>query len=211
MTTDQEKQWAGGFGKAYTDRNPRTPETMDALHIEQFGISRSELNREFLGSLDRSIRVLEVGANVGMQLELLRRLGFTQLYGVELQFYAIQQSRSATTGLRLVQGSGFALPFPDAAFDLVFTSGVLIHISPDDIGRMLDEIHRCARMFIWGWEYFAEHYTQVNYRGETDLLWKTDFAKLYRDRFPNLDLLKERRVKYLKNDNVDSMFLLKKR
>lgn len=210
MKTNQEQQWAGDFGKAYTDRNPQSPETMDALHVEQFGVSRSELNREFLGGLDRSTRILEVGANVGMQLELLRRLGFSQLYGVELQFYAIQQSRATATNLRLAQGSGFALPFPDASFDLVFTSGVLIHISPDDIGHMLDEIHRCTRTYVWGWEYFAEQYTQVNYRGEADLLWKTDFAKLYLDRFPDLSLLTERKVKYLHNDNVDCMFLLQK-
>jgi hypothetical protein len=110
-----------------------------------------------------------------------------------------------------VQGSGFALPFPDATFDLVFTSGVLIHISPDHIGTILGEVHRCARTFVWGWEYFAEEYTQVNYRGEEDLLWKTDFAKLYSDRFPDLELVKERRVEYRQNDNVDAMFLLRKR
>jgi hypothetical protein len=53
--------------------------------------------------------------------------------------------------------------------------------------------------------------TEVNYRGHADLLWKTDYARQYADRFPALSLQKERRLNYLGNDNVDSMFLLQRR
>ena len=41
--------------------------------------------------------------------------------------------------------------------------------------------------------------------------WKANFAKLYRDKFEDLELVKEKRIKYLDNDNVDSMFLIRKR
>jgi len=51
----------------------------------------------------------------------------------------------------------------------------------------------------------------VNYRGHESLLWKTNFPKLYLDRFPELELVKEEKFKYLYNDNVDVMFLLRKR
>jgi len=47
--------------------------------------------------------------------------------------------------------------------------------------------------------------------GHTELLWKTNFVKLYLDTFPDLRIVKEKRFKYLDNDNVNSMFLLEKR
>ena len=53
-------------------------------------------------------------------------------------------------------------------------------------------------------------YTEVTYRDHESLLWKTDFAKLYLDSFDGLELVGERRVKYLKDDNIDSMFMIKK-
>jgi len=42
------------------------------------------------------------------------------------------------------------------------------------------------------------------------MLWKADFPKLYLNFFKDLKLLKERKIKYLDNDNVDVMFLFKK-
>ena len=208
--TDQSRQWSGEFGRAYTDRNPRTPAAMDELHKRNFGVTRTEMNWEFLGEVDPAIRILEVGVNVGAQLATLRAAGFDRLYGIDLQFYAIQESKSVNTGLHLSQASAFGLPFPDEAFDLVFTSGVLIHLSPDLIGRALDEIHRCARTYIWGHEYYADECTHIGYRGHENLMWKADFAGLYCERFPSLRRVKEKHYKYLQDDNVDTMFLLEK-
>lgn len=51
------------------------------------------MNTLFLGDLDRSLRILEVGANVGFQLALLQRMGFCNLYGIELQPYAVERAR----------------------------------------------------------------------------------------------------------------------
>lgn len=93
----------------------------------------------------------------------------------------------------------------------MFTSGLLIHIAPSDINIVMKEIRRCTKDYIWGFEYFAKDYTEVIYRGEKKLLWKTDFAKLYLNLFDDLELIKEKRLKYLNNDKIDAMFLLKKK
>jgi hypothetical protein len=74
----------------------------------------------------------------------------------------------------------------------------------------MSEIHRCARHYIWGAEYFSSELTAVNYRGNDDLLWKMDYARKYLTLFDDLELVKERRFQYLENDNVDTVFLLKK-
>lgn len=209
--TKQMEKWAGEFGKEYTDRNALTLEEMERLYQKNYGVTRTEMNLEFIGDLRRSIRILEVGSNIGNQLLCLQNMGFQTLYGIELQEYAVEISKSRTKHINIIQGSAFDIPFKDNFFDLVFTSGLLIHIAPSDIEQVLREIHRCTKKYIWGSEYFADSYTQVEYRGHTELLWKTNFVKLYLDTFPDLRIVKEKRYKYLDNDNVDSMFLLEKR
>ena len=209
--TYQTGQWASEFGKEYTDRNPHTIELMDELYRKQFGLTRTELNLMFLGNLDRSIKILEVGANVGVQLQGLQRSGFENLYGIELQAYAVEVSKQNTKSINLIQGSVFDIPFKDSYFDVVFTSGVLIHIKPDDLGIAMREIYRCSSEYIWGFEYYADQYSEIPYRGRRNLLWKADFAKLYLEKFRDLELINERRIKYVENDNVDSMFLIRKR
>jgi pseudaminic acid biosynthesis-associated methylase len=208
--TSQTNRWSSEFGKSYTDRNPMTVEEMDELYRANFGVTRTALNERFLGELDRGIRILEVGANVGTQLRCLRALGFQELYGIELQQYAVDQAHADSTRINLIRGSAFDVPFRDGFFDLVFTSGVLIHIGPDDIGRALDEIHRCSRRWIWGYEYYADALTEIEYRGEQNLMWKADYPKLYTERFPDLRLVQQEILPYVSSEQRDVMFLLER-
>ena len=208
--TQQEGVWNGEFGKEYTDRNTFTPDEVDDLYIKNYGISRTQLNSEFLDNLELN-RILEVGCNVGNQLHVLKKNGHSDLWGIELQDYAVEVARKRTGGLSIVKGSAFDIPYKDNFFDLVFTSGVLIHISPDDIDNVLDEMYRCTSRYIWGFEYYCpDGYQMVNYREEADLLWKTDFAKLFLDRFPDLRLVCKKIIKYKNDDNLDIMYLLEK-
>lgn len=210
-TTRQMAEWMGDFGRDYTDRNPQSLEELEALYRHNFGINRTELNERFLGLLDRSARILEVGSNVGTQLQCLQHMGFTNLYGIELQSYAVELSKQGTRNINIIQGSAFDIPFKDGFFDMVFTSGVLIHIAPDQLGEVLKEIYRCAKTYIWGFEYWASQCTEVYYRGHDGLLWKQDFAQVYCGTFKDLELIQEWKVPYLNQNNVDSMFLLRKK
>jgi pseudaminic acid biosynthesis-associated methylase len=116
------------------------------------------------------MKVLEIGSNVGNQLLCLQEAGFKNLYGIELQSYAVELSKSRTKGINIIQGSAFDIPFKNDFFDLIFTSGLLIHIAPEDITTVLDEIHRCTIKYIWCFEYYSDVYTKIEYRGHTDLL-----------------------------------------
>jgi hypothetical protein len=60
-------------------------------------------------------------------------------------------------------------------------------------------------------EYYAPDVTQVNYRGHERLLWKMDYARRYLECFKDLDLVREQHLPYLENQNVDTVFLLRKR
>lgn len=208
--TAQEEFWQSNFGKEYTDRcEYSTPAALDAFYLHQFGVTRSAMNEEFLGDLAIG-PILEVGCNTGNQLNLLQSQGYKTLYGLELQPYAVEKAKQLTHNINIIQGSAFDLPFRDNYFDLVFTAGVLIHISPEDLPRIMMEIYRVSKRYIWGMEYFEEQHTAINYRGNSDRLWKGNFSQKYRELFPDLSLVKEKKYKYLDNDNRDAMFLLKK-
>jgi pseudaminic acid biosynthesis-associated methylase len=168
------------------------------------------MNRAFLGSLPRELGVLEVGSNIGNQLLLLRSMGFNRLHGVELQRYAVLLSKPRVPGAHVMQGSAFNLPFRDGAFDLVFTSGVLIHLAPRDLDVALAEIHRASGRYIWGMEYFSESPEEVSYRGREGLLWKADFCRLYLERFPDLRVVQKRHYPRQDGANQDVMFLLER-
>ena len=200
--------WSGKFGGDYTDRNLATLDNMEKMYSKRFGISRTEMNQDLLIGIPKGINILEVGSNVGIQLLCLQEMGYENLYGLELQQYAVELSKSTTKNINIIQGSAFDIPFKDGYFDLVFTSGVLIHISPNDIQKVMEEIYRCSNRYIWGFEYYSDQYTEINYRGHHNLLWKTNFAQLFLDSFTDLHLVRKRRYRYIESDNVDEMYLL---
>ncbi len=207
--TEQIRIWSGGFGREYTDRNTFSPAQVDELYQRNYGVTRSEINRRILASIPRDARILEVGCNVGNQLLMLQSMGFTNLYGVEIQDYALQRAHERLLLAILKQASALAIPYTDRFFDLVFTSEILIHIAPADLPAALGEIRRCAKHWIWGFEYYAPQMTLVAHRNHNALLWKTDYAGLYLEQFSDLELVREDRLRYLDNDNVDTAFLLR--
>jgi pseudaminic acid biosynthesis-associated methylase len=211
VKTSQMSRWSAEFGRRYTDRNSLTPEGLDALYTKNYGVTRQHLNERFLDNLPREARVLEVGCNIGSQLLVLDKMGYSNLYGIELQHYALVRARGQLRSARLIEASALEIPFQDGYFDLIFTSGVLIHISPSDLSLAMSEIHRCTRNYIWGLEYYAPETKEVHYRGHNGLLWKMDYAKLYLERFSDLELSRCERLHYPDSDNEDCMFLLRKK
>lgn len=209
--TTQEAIWRTDFGENYNKRNTYTNEELDKVYKAAMGISRTEMVEKFIGDLDREAKILEIGCNIGIMLVNLQEMGFKNLYGIEIQPSAIEQANQRTTGLNIVEGSAYDLPYKDEEFDLVFSTHVLIHLDPQKIHTALGEIVRCSKSLVFGNEYYAEELTEIkNYYGQTNIVWKRDFAKLYTELFPELKLVKEENFKYLSTDDIDSAFLLKK-
>lgn len=206
--------WSGNFGKEYTERTffPDLDE-WDKFLLGRYGIKKTQMFEDFIGLLDKGIKILEVGCNTANQLRALQHLGFTNLYGIELQWYAVEKAKSITKNINIIQCSGFDTPFKDQYFDLVMTNGVLIHIAPKDLPGFMNEIYRCTSKYILGFEYYADQFTSINYRENVDRLWKADYAKIYIDQFPELKLIKEKIYPYIiesEKDNEDCMFLISK-
>ncbi len=213
LSTEQQEFWKGDFGRQYTDRNTRAHEEWNEFYIKLYGKTKMELNTAFLGHLAPDSPILEVGCNTGQQLEALKRQGFTNLYGVEVQWYAVEKAKSLLQNINVIQGSAFDLPFRDQYFQVVCTNGVLIHIAPADLPRIMDEMYRCSAKYIMGFEYYAPQLTAINYRGNEGFLWKGNYAQLFMDRFPDLRLAKVEMLPYIteaEKGNTDQMFLLEK-
>jgi pseudaminic acid biosynthesis-associated methylase len=209
--TKQVDTWRGEFGRAYTDRNIFDLKQMQEVYAQCWGTTRTAMNERFVGHLARDIRILEVGSNAGNQLLCLQSMGFTNLYGIEPQAYALSQARERVKNVSLLPGDAFDIPFKDGYFDLVFTSGVLIHIAPDDVSRAMTEIYRCSKRWVWGFEYYAAQMTGYSYRGLPDLIWKGDYRGMYQKQFSALRLIDEEQYPYVEEKpNVDVMFMLEK-
>ncbi|MDH3942531.1 MAG: methyltransferase domain-containing protein [Anaerolineae bacterium] len=176
--TEQLKLWRSEFGKKYTDRNLFDP----YLRLPAF--------KEMLQGLEMS-EILEIGCNRAINLETLSLLSPDwNLTGIEPNDYARKVAPDDNPLINILPGSAFELPVDDAAFDLVFTASVLIHISLDDLPIAMNEIYRSTRTYILAIEYFAEQETEIYYQGHTNALWKRDFKSLYENLFPDLKLLR---------------------
>jgi len=170
------------------------------------GVARSTIIDQFPSEIPKTASFLEVGCNAGNQLLLLKQMGWSNLSGTALQPYAIEIAQSRVPGVTLKQGSALALPWADNSFDVVFTSGVSIHISPDELAQAMDELHRVSKAYIWCLQYFAPEVAQIRYRDRGELLWKMDFVRAFLERFRDLELVKETRLQYLQNANLDTVF-----
>jgi pseudaminic acid biosynthesis-associated methylase len=211
LETKEGEAWRGEFGSQYTERNLLNPPELDHSYQSKYGETRTALNQSFLADIPRSASILEVGCNLGNQIMLLQQMGFENLTGIEINAGVVQEAQSRLPSVKILEGSALRIPLGDASFDLVFTSGLLIHIAPRDLPAAMKEIHRCAKTWIWGLEYYAPQTTEIPYRGRSGLLWKADYARLYTQTLPDLELVQERRLRYRENDNVDTMFLLRRK
>lgn len=210
----QLETWLGEFGKNYTERNSFELEEFDLITENLLGLRQSEIfKKHFEKHLSPAgVKVLEVGCNIGNELALIHEIfPEWELVGLEPQANAIEIGKQRHPFINFVHGSAFEIPFPDNYFDMVMTNGVLIHIHPDDHPKAMSEIVRCSKSLIWLHEYYADNTEEVEYRGREGLLWRTNFADIYKSLHPALVTIES--ALYDRRDgsgNKDQIALLKK-
>jgi pseudaminic acid biosynthesis-associated methylase len=179
--TDQLKFWRGDFGNAYTDRN-----TSEAAHLRARVAMWAPIMASLTGAPPRSI--LEVGANIGNNLRALRQLTDAEFFAVEPNEKArgVLVDEGVVPAANVRDGIAAAIDLADGVADLAFTSGVLIHIHPDDLEASCREIHRVAARYIVCIEYFSDTPEEISYRGHDERLFKRDFGGYWLDLFPRM-------------------------
>src|SRR5487761_338383 len=180
-TPPQVDFWRGEFGNSYTDRNTAAPEQLQARRMLW-----ADILSHTISAPPKSI--LEIGANLGLNLRALRALTSARFLVVEPNDKArerlVKDNVVAATDVR--GGTALVIDLPNGAADLVFTSGVLIHVHPDHLESSIREIHRCAGRWIVAIEYFSDKPETIPYRGHDDRLFKRDFGGFWLDTFPDL-------------------------
>ncbi len=179
----QIDRWRGDFGDAYVARNRPTEQILGIME---------NVFRRVIGAAHRKPKtILEVGCNIGINLRAMRRFTDAELFAIEpnAKARATVLADGVLDEAHLADAWGSALPHPDGRFDLVFTSGVLIHIPEPALQDTMREIHRTSGRYIACLEYFSRDATEVRYRGESDMMFKRDFGGLYLDLFPDLKIV----------------------
>ncbi len=174
-----ESLWQGDFGDAYTERNAGAAS------------GRLPFWKELLGSIHVE-RLLEVGCNLGANLRWIATLLEPEnVYGVDINRSALEKLRVELPSVNAVWAKARELPFRDGFFDLVYTTGVLIHQPPETLPHVMSEIVRCSRRYVLAGEYHADTPTEVPYRGQEGALFKMDYGALYLRSFPELRLVRK--------------------
>lgn len=162
--SEQEAFWAGAFGDDYIGRN--RSDRLLAANLALFA--------RVLGRTQDVRSVIELGANVGMNLKAIRALcpGAT-CTGVEINAKAVRELRRIP-GVKAVHASLFDCD--PGIHDFAFTKGVLIHLNPDLLPLAYDRLAGVGGRYVAMIEYYNPAPVEVPYRGHTARLYKRDFA-----------------------------------
>ncbi len=177
-TTEQEAFWAGQFGDEYIDRNA----------AEQLLIANVSLFSQILRRADPISSLIEFGANIGMNLQAMKRLlPDCQLDGVEINPKATEILRQ--TGFVNVYEESILQFAAPKQYDMSFIKGVLIHINPEHLEAVYERLYQASRQYICVIEYYNPTPVSLAYRGHQERLFKRDFAGEILDRYNDLRLV----------------------
>ena len=177
--SEQENFWRQDFGADYISRNKS--EGLLASNIVLFS--------KILEKRRQPASVLELGANIWMNMRALKLLFPGQEHAaIEINPQACEELAKVVQDGNLFPGSIFDVEI-DRTFDLVFTKGVLIHISPDLLPAVYEKMANWSSKYVLMIEYFNPSPVTVKYRGHEDRLFKRDFAGEFLDSYPEFSLV----------------------
>ncbi len=164
------REHGGEWPEEYEQRKKRNV----AYHIQELMLS------DYFAQ-SAPARVLEYGCGPGRHLRYLNDLPGVEVHGYD------QSAAMAEGVLRWASQEWFAerivvgeptgrLPYPDRAFDVVFTAEVLVHTRPEDLEGVLAELVRVASWQVLHLETSHDHELhQVAHEG----CWKHDLVAAY--------------------------------
>jgi len=146
-----------------------------------------KLAKEAFADLDKDSSFLEIGCNIGRNINNLYDMGFTDISGIDILKYAIGQAETRYPDADLQVASVLELPYENDTFDVVYSVGVLMHINPTDIQTAMSEMVRVLKPggVIWGYEEYAESYKDQNWRDSRNA-WMAPFEEIFRKKVGGL-------------------------
>jgi hypothetical protein len=125
--------------KQYTNFND------DDSLITQLRLKRIALFRELISTLDRPIKILDVG---GTEL-FWKKMNFAGDSEIQVTILNLNEVETHYINLHSIAGDGRDLScFPDNSFDIVFSNSVIEHVGDfGDQKKMADEIRRVGKCY----------------------------------------------------------------
>lgn len=116
------------------------------------------------------------------------------LPGISMQAIEINKKAaeecSKIENVKVFNGSAFEFKMEgEEVYDLTFTSGVLIHISPDKLNDIYEILYKASKRYILVAEYYNPTPVEVKYRDHEGKLFKRDFAGELLDKYHSLHLI----------------------
>ena len=174
---EQELFWSESFGDDYTDRNNRSLITNNINLFEKI-LKNIEIKTVF-----------EIGCNRGLNLEAINTINNTiELNGLEINTKAYEILKNLNICNTLYNQSIFEYNSNDT-YDLVFSKGVMIHINPDKLQLLYEKLYNMSKKYIVIAEYYSRQVQEINYRGNTNKLFKRDFCGEIMNKYSNLKLI----------------------
>ncbi len=175
--TDQEKFWAGEFGKDYTIRND-----------EKIIHSNKVMFNKIFNVTGKVNRFIEFGANRGNNLKAVTELmPDIEMSAIEINEYAVELLNQL--GLANVYHQSILDYETDFQRDFVLIKGVLIHINPECLSDVYRKLYETSNKYICIAEYYNPTPTEIKYRGHEGYLFKRDFAGEMLDMYKDLRLV----------------------
>lgn len=177
--TEQEEFWAGDFGSEYVKRNQGA--NWIASNIALFS--------KALQKTSGVKSCIEFGSNIGLNLKALKILFPEQnQYAVEINSDAVNKLATFLPKENIFHQS--ILNFDvDLTVDLSLIKGVLIHIDPEYLPQVYEQLYRCSNKYIMLCEYYNPSPVTIRYRGHENKLFKRDFCGELLDKYPDLTLV----------------------
>ena len=174
LLNSQEAFWVDQVAESYARENAIFSKDLGIKAWRRMlqGISTSDINS-----------YLECGSNIGRNIGFLREI-LPEASASIIEISSVPY-RDCLTNYPIE--SSFLGAIKDAQFqgdfNLVFTSGVLIHVSPVDLDESMTRMYELSNRYILIAEYFNRTPVSIEYRGEMDKLFKLDFGRMFMEKF----------------------------
>ena len=177
--TKQEEFWAEEFGDNYIERN------QDKLLVA----SNISIFSKVLEKTKEIESIIEFGSNIGMNIHSLKALlPSAEISAIEINEKAVNELKKIDKIKNIFHKS--ILDFKtEEKFDFVFTKGVLIHVSPDFLKDVYKSMYEASSKYICMIEYYNPSPMEIPYRGNSEKMYKRDFAGEMMDMYPDLELV----------------------
>ena len=166
---DQQMFWQGSGGDKYITRN------MDFHNFEYTDGFRKDILKYILKYIPRDISILELGCSKGQTIGNLKEFGFTNITGVDINESALKIAREEFPRFDFIE-SAVEDYNPTKKFDMVITSGLLIHIHQDNLPNVISKIRELSKKYIFGFEYYSKEFERIDWPG---YCYSGDYAKLF--------------------------------